>query len=218
MTRYSRRFAVTLVVAFVGVLAACGDDSAEPAADEPAADGTDSVEGARLVVAFPFEINSTDPRSGLGQNELLPHIHVFDSLLRIAPDGRSLQPRLATDWTITDDPTVWRFSLREDVSFSDGAALDANAVKLSFDRLFDQDAIVPDRDILVNITGVEVVDDMTVEISTSEPNAAIPYAVASPLTSIVSPQTIESFGTTLETSSLPAPGRSCSRRPISLTR
>ncbi|WP_170761359.1 ABC transporter substrate-binding protein [Ruegeria lacuscaerulensis] len=47
---------------------------------------------------------------------------VFDTLTEIAPDG-TLRGELATSWQTDAEARVWRFDLRADVLFHDGAAL-----------------------------------------------------------------------------------------------
>ncbi len=47
---------------------------------------------------------------------------VFDTLTEIAPDG-TLRGELATSWQTDAEARVWRFDLRDDALFHDGAAL-----------------------------------------------------------------------------------------------
>ncbi|MEU3847452.1 ABC transporter substrate-binding protein [Micrococcus terreus] len=57
---------------------------------------------------------------------------VLDALVSAEPDG-SVVPWIATDWSVSDDRLTWTFTLREDVTFTDGTALDAEAVAYNFD-------------------------------------------------------------------------------------
>lgn len=41
-------------------------------------------------------------------------------------------PSLATEWTVNDELTEWTFTLRDGVTFHDGATFDANDVVLSY--------------------------------------------------------------------------------------
>jgi peptide/nickel transport system substrate-binding protein len=85
---------------------------------------------------------------------------------------QEIVPRLATDWERTGDLT-WRFTLREGVTFHDGAPFNADAVIASYERL-----MVPEIE-QVNrsrfFEGLELtltkVDDLTVDV---ELNAAEP--------------------------------------------
>lgn len=57
-----------------------------------------------------------------------------DSLVWQAEDGKFL-PWLAESWTISDDGRVYTFKIRKGVTFTDGAKLDAQAVKTNFDYI-----------------------------------------------------------------------------------
>ena len=44
----------------------------------------------------------------------------------------NIQPWLAESWTVSDDHLTWTFKIRDNVKFSNGDALTADAVKQSF--------------------------------------------------------------------------------------
>jgi peptide/nickel transport system substrate-binding protein len=83
-------------------------------------------------------------------------------------------PVLAESWERADDLT-WRFTIRQGVTFHNGEALDANAIKASYDALNDADAAAASGAfaILAATSGCAVIDDYTVEISTPAPNAEL---------------------------------------------
>ena len=49
---------------------------------------------------------------------------VLDNLVSHAEDG-SVVPWIATGWEVSEDGRAWTLQLREDVTFTDGTALDA---------------------------------------------------------------------------------------------
>ncbi|GIJ47847.1 ABC transporter substrate-binding protein [Virgisporangium aliadipatigenens] len=57
---------------------------------------------------------------------------VLDGLVTLAEDG-SIQPWLATSWTVSPDGTKYTFTLKENVKFTDGTPVDAAAVAWNFD-------------------------------------------------------------------------------------
>jgi ABC-type transport system substrate-binding protein len=57
---------------------------------------------------------------------------VLQSLLAYEPGTGKVIPSLATEWTANEDLTEWTFTLRDGVTFHDGATLDANDVVLSY--------------------------------------------------------------------------------------
>ncbi|SDH38514.1 peptide/nickel transport system substrate-binding protein [Sinosporangium album] len=58
---------------------------------------------------------------------------VYEGLIELAPDGITLKPRLATEWT--QDNTKVEFTLREGVVFHDGTPFDADAVVANLERV-----------------------------------------------------------------------------------
>lgn len=98
---------------------------------------------------------------------------LFDGLTRIGPDG-AVQPALALSWDNTS-PNTWRFQLRPNVRFHDGAPFNAAAVVAVFDLLRKpESAKYYVSSEVRNIAGVQRVDDLTVEITTKEPDAILP--------------------------------------------
>ena len=94
---------------------------------------------------------------------------LFDRLVQAdsTQQGR-MRPMLATAWKQVN-PTTWQFKLRSGVKFHNGEVFDAGAVKLTFERLLAQrpPSVPAARNGLVS--GVEVVDALTVNILTKQP-------------------------------------------------
>ncbi len=57
---------------------------------------------------------------------------IMESLLAYEPGTGAVIPSLASEWTATDDLLEWVFTLRDGVTFHNGATLDANDVVLSY--------------------------------------------------------------------------------------
>ena len=61
---------------------------------------------------------------------------IYESLLNYKGSSVSeLEPALATGYTVSDDGLTYTFTLRQGVTFQDGTAFNADAVKFSFDRM-----------------------------------------------------------------------------------
>ncbi len=98
---------------------------------------------------------------------------VFDPLVRIGEDGAPVGV-LATAWEPLE-PTLWRFTLRDGVAFSNGAAFDADAVVATLEYLMTEEGRASSvGSELRNVVGVEKIDDMTVDIVTSGPDPVLP--------------------------------------------
>jgi peptide/nickel transport system substrate-binding protein len=83
-------------------------------------------------------------------------------------------PKLAESWERTDDLT-WRFALRQGVTFHNGEAFDAHALKASYDIMSNDEATAAAgaSNILRVTSGLTVVDDFTVDITTPAPDTEI---------------------------------------------
>jgi peptide/nickel transport system substrate-binding protein len=86
---------------------------------------------------------------------------------------RGLRPTLATDWELIDDHT-WRWHLREGVTFHNGNPFNAEAVKFSVERVHEEGFPSGDKFLDVPISHVEIVDEYTVDIVTTEPVPILP--------------------------------------------
>ena len=90
------------------------------------ADGHDT-----LKVAIAAETGDLDLLQNV--STLSSYTVVFDGLIHYGPGG-TLEPGLATAWTVADDGLSISFDLREGVSFSDGTPFDATAAEWNLKR------------------------------------------------------------------------------------
>lgn len=186
--RTTRSFATFALLGIV--LAACGGgDDAEPAtpADETAAnqEATDEATaaataaddaaspdgggaGGEIVIALATQPTAIDPINAPSVVESNVAWQMFDALVWIN-DAGELEPALAESWTVSDDGTVYTFTLRQGVTFHNGEAFDAETVRFTWEvgknpenAYFDSFELASD---------VRVVDDYTVEIEAPEPNS-----------------------------------------------
>ena len=61
---------------------------------------------------------------------------IYDALTQLSVDGTHMIPALAERWESSADGLTYIFTLRKDVRFHDGSLLDAEAVKVSYERQF----------------------------------------------------------------------------------
>lgn len=94
---------------------------------------------------------------------------VFDTLLRKDSSGE-IQPNLATKWEYNEDKTVLTLTLRDDATFTDGTAVDADAVVGSLERF--RDGTSPQA---ATLAGKEfaAVDATTVTITQDAPDPSL---------------------------------------------
>ncbi|MFT3888988.1 MAG: ABC transporter substrate-binding protein [Arachnia sp.] len=106
-----------------------------------------------------------------------------ETLVRLDENAEP-QPLLATQWKQTDDLT-WVFTLRDGVTFQDGAPFTAEAVKGTIDHA--SASTTPPRALKGISLATEVTGDHEVTITTDIPDAMLPNRLASPQFSIFSP-------------------------------
>ena len=68
-------------------------------------------------------------------------------LLQLNHATQKLEPALAERWTVSDDKLTYTFSLRQGVTFSDGAPFTANDVLFSFRAIYDRESASPLADV-----------------------------------------------------------------------
>lgn len=90
-----------------------------------------------------------------------------DKLIDLTPDLRFV-PQLATEWNWSEDGKTLTLKLRPGVKFHDGETLDAAAVKYTLDRHRTMPGTVFKASFAV-ITGVDIVDPLTVRVTLSSP-------------------------------------------------
>ncbi|MFT4307403.1 MAG: ABC transporter substrate-binding protein [Microbacterium sp.] len=175
-----------LLTASAVLLAGC---SATAATDSTSASPTS---GGDLVIGISADPTCLDPQQNGTAASISASRQVVDSLTDIDPDTGEVIPWLAESWEVDDDATSFTFTLREGVTFSDGTPLDAEVVAQNFDTVVSLGAATS----LVTgyLSGYEsatVVDDRTVRIDFSTPNAGFLASTAVVQLGIVSSSTLE---------------------------
>ncbi|GAB3632278.1 ABC transporter substrate-binding protein [Microbacterium shaanxiense] len=150
-------------------LTACSAGDVEPAASD------DVGNAPLLTIGSLQEPTSWDPAQA-NEGHLAPiYQSVYDTLIKREPDGE-LSPMLATDWTVADDGLSLELDLRTDVTFTDGEAFDAEAVKTNIEHF--QSANGPLQSNLASVASVDIVDEDTVMLNLVSPDPDLPYNLA----------------------------------------
>ena len=116
--------------------------------------------------------------------------NVAESLTDQSPDDGKIIPWLAKSWEVSDDALNYTFHLRNDVTFSNGERFDAQAVKAAFDSNKAFAAQLPatfGATYLAGYDHAEVVDDFTVKLVLSRPNAGFLQATSTTNLAILAP-------------------------------
>ncbi len=187
---------LSLVVAMV--LAACAPVSPPPAPAEQAAGpamATEEVQGTTLIVAIAEDTASLDPARAFETLPAIVHKATYQTLVTFPPDSvDTVVPGLATSWEISDDGTVYTFTLAEDAVFSSGNPVTADDVVFSFNRL---KYIKGNPSFLTEtIASVEAPDPRTVVLTLTRPDPAILAKLVFSAFSVVDRQVVAAQGGT----------------------
>jgi len=72
--------------------------------------------------------NAFGPSRNSSGTDHIINFMIFDNLVKIAPDEKTILPALATKWTVSKDAKKYTFELRRGVKFHDGSTFDATDV------------------------------------------------------------------------------------------
>lgn len=157
--------------------------------------GTVLAEKQELVRNNGSEPSSLDPHKVESDVENNIISDLFEGLVSVSPTGE-IEPRLAEKWENKDN-TVWTFHLRPGVTWSDGTAITAQDIVWSWQRLVSPltaspYASYPGNMHIVNgaeiaqgkkapeTLGVKALDDATLVVTLTQPNAAFLAMLAHP--------------------------------------
>lgn len=158
-----------------GLLTGCGSDT-----------GGSGGNGSDVVIGMTDDVLATDPASGYDPGSWLLFNNVFQSLLSFPKGGTEPVPEAAEKCSFTDTRTkVYRCTLRDGLTFSNGDDLTSKDVKYSFDRTMKIDDAAGPAIMLPMLDEVETPDERTVVFKLKVSDATFPSKIASGAGSIV---------------------------------
>lgn len=121
----ARRVTALICATLLAVAAACsGADSGSA--------GNKVRYGYDLSAQF---TNTFDVSKSTGDCDQLPMSFIYDNVLRLDPATKTLLPGVATKWEVTGDKQKQiTFTIRDDIKYTDGTKLDAEAIKKDLDQ------------------------------------------------------------------------------------
>jgi peptide/nickel transport system substrate-binding protein len=123
------------------------------------------VHAVTLKWAAQNDILTLDPHSQNHATTNAIMAHVYEGLTRYDKEFK-IEPALATSWQQVS-PVQWRFNLRRNVRFHDGAPFTADDVIFSFERIRQ-----PQGTMQIYVSGIKdirKIDDHTIEVNLSAP-------------------------------------------------
>lgn len=203
-----RMFIVVLLLALVA-LAGC---SAAPPAETAAPTGAGAGEAAGgeeaglTVIRYPITSDPSSLEPGLVLELFAGQIALdLHAGLLTYNENTELTPYIAESWDVSDDGTVYTFHLRDDALWHNGRAVVAEDFKKGWERYLDpnvgaQSGGAPFMGIVGaeayangeadDLTGVEALDDHTLQVTLTEPSSSFLQNLAVTTTWVVPPEAV----------------------------
>jgi len=144
-----------------------------------------------LAVGIVSDPVTLDPALMASFFEILVQYNVHEPLLHLTPDLK-VEPGLAS--VEIADPVTYRFTLKPNLKFHDGTAIDAAAAKANFDRMLDAATGSPRRGELGPVDAVEVTGPLAFTVKFKAPFAPFLQVLTNRAGMMVSPTALRSLG------------------------
>ncbi|MDQ0691304.1 ABC transporter substrate-binding protein [Arthrobacter sp. W4I7] len=178
-TRFTVIRAAAAVAALFAVIAtsACSSDGTGPSE-------SDATIKLSVLGTFP----SLDPSLLDDGQSAYVWQSVYDTLVYIDNDG-TLQPNAAESWEYSTDGLTLTLNLRDDMTFSSGDPVTADAVVKTFERTKSMPGLHQGQ--FASVSSVEAADDTTVVVQFSQPDGAFLPSLGTAIGVIGDPETID---------------------------
>lgn len=136
------------------------------------------VRGGELTVALPTEPPGLDPTTNTAAViDRVLYNNVYQGLVRVNRNGKVV-PSLAREWEVSNEGSLYRFHLREGVSFHNGSEFTAEDVVFSLNRVRGGEVSVPNPEYFEPIKEIRSPNPFTVEILLSQPSSSFLFNLA----------------------------------------
>ncbi len=181
-----RRTAALLCAASVALAtASCSSPSGSSSDSSPDSQSSEPVSGGTVTWAVAAEPSCFTPafHQLLSDRQIIRNF--VDSLVYQDSDG-TFSPWLASSWTTSSDATNYDFTIRDGVTFSDGAVLDASAIKQNLDYVRDSANGSTYSTLLSAVSDISAHDDHLV-ITLSSSDSSLLASLSSVALGIIDP-------------------------------
>jgi len=179
----------------VATTAPAPTEAAPAPTEAPAATAVPAAEPAakkRLVVGMKELVTSFDAPYDWNIPATWIHSNIGDCVVWRDRKTAEFVPWLAESWENIDD-TTWRIKLRENVKFTNGEPMNAEAVKFSIERIqADEKALTHPQ--WKFISEIKIIDDYTLEVKTGAPEPAFLSKMAGTGCQVVPPKYYQEVG------------------------
>lgn len=153
-----------------------------------------------LLLALPLQANehvrlgiqleppSLDPtRTAAASAGEITWCNIFEGLTVVNGEGL-LKPRLAKDWSLSEDGLTYTFKLHKGVMFHDGTDFNAQVAAFSLQRILNAENQNPQRKWFEQVASITAEDDYTLIIHLYRPDSMLPFALSLPAAVMVHPE------------------------------
>ncbi|SCY93493.1 ABC transporter substrate-binding protein [Paracoccus tibetensis] len=179
-----------------------------PAAAQDYTPDPNATPGGTITITYKDDVATLDPAIGYDWQNWSMIKSIFDGLMDYVPGTTELRPGLAESYEVSEDGTVFTFTLRQGVTFHNGREMTAEDVKYSLDRVTNPETQSPGAGFFASIagfaevesgaadslSGVEVVDPQTIRITLSRPDATFLHVMGLNFASVVPREAVEEAG------------------------
>lgn len=187
-------FKTSATIAVLGLsLTACSSSGSPSSATNSASEDGSPVSGGTFTYAEVTPINNWQTQAARFYEKANVLNSVLDRLTYYDPETGEIVGWIASKFESNKAKTEYTFTIRDGVTFSNGTALDAAAVKANFDALglgIESAQIQPNVDFSAYKTS-EVVGENQVRVTLKRPDANFLRATTSVTAGLVAPETLK---------------------------
>jgi ABC-type transport system substrate-binding protein len=168
----------------------------------------DAKQGGSMIVTYKDDVSTLDPAIGYDWQNWSMIKSLFDGLMDYEPGTTTLRTDLAESYEISEDGQTFTFKLRPGVIFHNGRELAADDVKYSIERVVTPATQSPGAGFFgtiagfeelqsgaaTELSGIRVVDPLTVEFTLSRPDATFLHVMALNFAHVVPREAVEEHG------------------------
>lgn len=167
------------------LLSGCAPSGPSASDDKPVLNGT------LTYASGDAEPTCLDPHVGGNYPQALISSQYLEALVSRDSDG-TIIPWLASSWDESSDGLSWDFTLRDDVSFTDGTPFDAAAVQANIAHVQDPETASSTGYLaLRKVTSTEAVGTHEVRLNLAAPDSALLESLSQPWVAMESPAALK---------------------------
>ncbi|MBY5406418.1 ABC transporter substrate-binding protein [Rhizobium leguminosarum] len=136
-----------------------------------------------LIIARNLAVNSLDPARTSCDTCNIYMYAVYETLVRLGDDNKTITPALAEKWEANENNTQFTFHINPKAVFSDGSPVEAKDVKWSWERLGNLQGGM--AWLFETVTAIETPDERTIVVKLSAPDSEFLGKVIAPYAGVV---------------------------------